>query len=71
MFLVSRSFEEAPALIQKPELEMLAAQSRFRLMDVRYNGDEGITPSPARTETGEGTVVVELQTLVGILHQSE
>lgn len=61
----------AQTLIQKPELEMRALSSPFRLMDVQHNGDEGITHSPLCAETGEGTAVVELQLLVGILHQSE
>lgn len=50
---------------------MRVISSPFRLMDVQYNGDEGITHSPVCVEMGKGTAVVELQMLVGILHQSE
>lgn len=71
MFLVSHSFKPARTLIHKPELEMRVISSPFRLMDVQYNGGEGITNSPVCAETGMGTAVVELQILVGILHQSE
>lgn len=48
----------------------MSHSSPFRLLDVQYNGDEGITHSPVRAQTGKGTPV-ELQMLVGILHQSE
>lgn len=71
MFLISRSFTPAWTLIQKAELEMRVASSPFRLMDAQDNGDEGLMHSPAWAEAGEGTAVVELQMLLGILHQSE
>lgn len=71
MFLISHSLKPARTLIQKPELQMRVISSPLRLMDVQYNGDEGITRSPVCVEMGKGTAVVELQMLVGILHQSE
>lgn len=40
-------------------------------MDVQSSGDEGVTHLPVCAGTAEGTAVVELHMLVGILHQSE
>lgn len=71
MFLISRSFKPAWALIQNAELEMRVALSPFRLMDAQDNGDEGLMHSSAWAEAGESTAVVELQMLLGIRHQSE